>query len=380
MAYNVDNIINVNTSISAGGISNANFGTAVLFAPETELPVLFDKDSYRTYNSLAELSTDFDSTTETYKSASYWLGGIPAMRELIVYGRDDEDASYAITLNKARNQIWWYWSLFIAAVYAVEIDVLDIAAWSESNESFFIDNQTGANTALIRDPVETEDIASKLTALGYRMSFTLAHATEKFAGTALAKFFAAVNYEATNSTITGEFKTLSGVASESLTGTEYEAMKQDTKKCVFYSAVDLQGSTDSGRVLNSLTHSSYGEYIDDVVNLSAFTNALKTALYNTLVGSVSKIGQDPAGQSLLLSAAKTVCEQYIANGYLGQRNYVDPDDGVSKFTFGYEILTKPEDILDLSEADRLSRKSAPIRIRVFRKGAIHAVDVSVDVY
>ena len=201
-----------------------------------------------------------------------------------------------------------------------------------------------------------------------------------YAGISLCKWFAAVNYSADNSTITGEFKKLSGVAAETLTATEYGAMTQDTKKAQFYSTVELQGSVDSGRVINSWSHSSFGEWMDDVVNLSAFVNAIKVELYNIIANQPTKLGQDPIGQSTLIGRAKAVCERYVSNGYLGPRNYTDPDDGIDKFTAGYEILTKPEDILDLSDPDRDDRKSAPLRIRVFRKGAIHKSIVDIDVF
>lgn len=380
MSYDVSNIIRINTRISPQGIAFANFAAAVLFAPESELPSGFTPDTRRVYNSLPDLAVDFPSTTETYKAAERWLGGIPATRELTVYGRANADANWTDTLNKAYNQFWWFWTLVTAPVYAVEADVLAIAAWANSNEAMFPNNQTGTSATAIRDPNSSADIASQLTTLGYRTTYTFAHATDGYAGNALAKFFAAVNYSATNSTITGEFKKLSGVAAESLTGTEYSAMKQDTKKAVFYSVVDLQGSTDNGRVLNTFTHSTFGEYIDDVVNLAAFVNALKVTVYNTLANNTTKVGQDPVGQALIIGACRKVCEQYIANGYLGPRNYTDPDDAIDKFTVGYEILTKAEDILDLSDADRAARKSAPVRIRLFRKGAIHLVDIDCDVY
>lgn len=380
MSYNVDNIINVLTRISPQGLAFANFGLATLFAPETELPAGFDPDTRRVYNSITSLSVDFDSATETYKAASKWLGGIPANGELIVYGVDDLDADWTTTLDKARNQYWWFWSFFTEAVYAAEADVLDIASWSDVNEAMFPNSQTGVSATAIRDPNDATDIATQLTTLGYRYTYTFAHATDPYAGIASAKWLAVVNYQASNSTITLEFKKLAGTAAEDLTDTEYNAMKLDTKKAVFYTAVDLQGSTDAGRIINTFTHSTFGEYIDDVVNLAAFVNALKVALYNTLANSTTKVGQDPIGQALLNGAAATVCEQYILNDYLGPRNYVDPDDGITKFTEGYEILTKAEDILNLSDPERAARESAPIEIRIYRKGAIHHVNVSVDVY
>ena len=381
MSYNVDNIIPITTVISPNGLGFANFASAMMFAPETELPIGFDTDTYRVYNSLTALAVDFPSTTETYKAVNRWLGGIPATREIKVWGTDDLDVTWTDTLNKARNVIWWFWSFFTDTVYADLVTAVpDIASWSNSNAAYFMNCQVGTSTTAIRDPIVVNDIATTLTTAGYRFASTFSHETDPYAGIALCKWFAAVNYTADNSTITGEYKKLSGVAAEDLTDTEYGAMTQDTKKCQFYTIVDLQGSTDIGRVINSWSHSSFGEWMDDVVNLAAFENTAGVVLYNTVANQISKLGQDPIGQSVLIGSARAFCEQYVANGYLGPRNYIDPDDGVEKFTVGYEILTQPEEILNLLEPDRDARKSAPLRIRIFRKGAIHVVPVTIEVY
>lgn len=380
MSYPATNIIRINARISPAGLGNANFASAMLFAPQTSLPVGFAPDTYRSYFSLPALAEDFDDTTEVYKAAQRWLGGVPATRELKVWGAATADATRVATLNKARDVLWWYWTMWTAPILAVKADVLAIAQWCEDNTSMFIDNQTGASATEIRDPADTDDIATQLTSAGFRHAFTPAHATDAYSGSALAKHFAAVNYSADRSTITGEFKKSPGVTAESLTGTAYTAMQSDTKKAVFYTVVDNQGSTDSGRWLNTLTHSSYGEFIDDVVNLDACVNYLTTSLYNAVAGQTTKLQQTPVGQAVLIGAARATMQQFISNGYLGPRNYIDPDDGLEKYTAGFEILTKPEDILDLSDADRDARKSAPLRIRLFRAGAIHVVDVDLDVY
>ena len=380
MSYPATNIIRINARISPAGLGNANFASAMLFAPQLELPVGFAPDTYRTYFTLVALSEDFADTTETYKAAQRWLGGTPATRELKVYGVATADATRAATLNKARNLLWWYWTMWTAPILAVKADVLAIAQWCEDNTSMFIDNQTGASATEIRDPADVDDIATQLTSAGFRHVYTAAHATDPYSGSALAKHYAAVNYSADRSTITGEFKKSPGVTAESLSGTAYTAMQSDKKKAVFYTVVDNQGSTDSGRWLNTLTHSTYGEFIDDVVNLDACINFLTTSLYNAVANQTTKLAQTPVGQAVLIGAARATMQQFINNGYLGPRNYIDPDDGLEKYTIGFEILTKPEDILDLSEADRNARKSAPLRIRLFRAGAIHIVDVDLDVY
>lgn len=379
MSYDVDNIIPITTRISPAGLGFANFAKGVMFAPESELPVGFDVDTTRDYNSLTALSEDFASGTETYKAMNRWLGGIPSTSSVTVYAVNDLDADWTTTLNKARNVTWWFWTFVTADVYASIPDATEVAGWCEANETLFVNNQTGTSAAAIRDPADG-GIAKAFTTLGYRNTFTLTHATDPYAGNSLAKWFASANYSAAASTITGEFKKLSGVAAEDLTDTEYNAMTADTVKSVFYSVVDLQGSTDNGRTLNTFTHSSFGEYIDDVVNLYAFVNAIKVSLYNVIANNTTKLGQDPVGQAVLIGTARNVCEQYILNNYLGPRNYLDPDDGVEKYTVGYEILTQPEDILDLLEPDRDARKAAPLRIRIFRKGAIHSAAVDIDVY
>lgn len=380
MSYPATNIIRINARISPAGLGNANFASAMLFAPQLELPVGFAPDTSRKYFTLPALSEDFADTTETYKAAQRWLGGTPATRELTVYGAATADATRAATLNKARNQMWWYWTMWTSPVLAVKADALAIAQWCEDNTSMFIDNQTGTAVTDIRNPALTTDVASALTAAGFRHVFTAAHAADAYSGSALAKHYAAVNYSADRSTITGEFKKSPSVTAENLTGTAYTAMQSDKKKAVFYTVVDNQGSTDSGRWLNTLTHSTYGEFIDDVVNLDACVNYLTTSLYNAVANQTTKLAQTPVGQAVLIGAARATMQQFINNGYLGPRNYIDPDDGLEKYTIGFEILTKPEDILDLSDADRGARKSAPLRIRLFRAGAIHIVDVDLDVY
>lgn len=381
MGYPVSNIIPLSVSIRAAGLAFANFSKAVLFAPQSELPSGFNVDTTRDYNALTALSKDFGSGTETYKAANRWLGGIPAMNQLTVYAVADADSDWTTTLNKARNKFWWFLTFVTKGVYADTGDVTAIVEWCESNKSWFMNcQQATANVNAIRDPNSNTDIASTLTTSGYRFAGTFAHATDPYAGIALCKWFAKVNYFAARSTITGEGKKLAGVAAEELTGTAIAAMEQDTKKCMFYPIIDLQGSTDPGRVINTRSHSSYGEFMDDVINTEAFANAVSVVLYNTVMSAETKLAQDPVDMAVLIGNAKRVCQQFIANRFLGPRNYIDPDDGIEKYTAGYEILTKPEDILGLLDPQRDAREAAPLRIRIFRAGAVHKAPVDISIY
>lgn len=379
MAMPADQIIRTNVRLSMGGLGFANFASATVFAAAEDVTSgSLVADTRKTYFDIQEVAQDFPDTTETYKAAAAWLGGTPKMREVTIWMTATDDATITATLNKARDSYWWYWTIFTAPVLADGNSVKEIAAWAEQNGSMFINNQTGAAVADIRDQNKTDDIASELTALGYRHVFTAAHATNAHAGTHLAKHFASVNYSADRSTITGEGKKSTGLAAEDVKGSEIAAMK--AKNAVFYAIVEMQGSQDIGRWLKTKTHSTYKEFIDDVVNLDALINTLVVRMYNAMFNAPTKLAQEPRGQAVLLVTARQVGEQYIANNYLGPRNYIDPDDGIEKYTIGFEILTKPEDILDITPEDRAERKSAPIRMRLFRAGAIHEVNIDLDVF
>ncbi|WP_311514778.1 DUF3383 family protein [Oligella urethralis] len=378
MAMPADRIIQINTRISPAGLGFGNFGSATVFAAADEVTTPLVADTRKTYFSAQEVAADFPEGSETYKAAAAWLGGTPKMRELTIWMTNSEDLTITETLNKARDAYWWYWSLFTDDVLTDETSLKSAASWCEQNASLMPNSQHGSAAADIRDQNKTDDIASDLTLLGYRHVFTTAHATQAYTGAYLAKHFAAVNYNADKSTITGEFKKSPGVEAEDLKGSEIAAM--ESKNAAFYSIVELQGSQDVGRWLNTKTHSTYGEYIDDVVNLDAFINALTVRLYNALANVTTKLKQTPRGQAVLLATARQVGEQYIANNYLGPRNYIDPDDGEEKYTIGFEILTKPEDILDITPEERSDRLAAPIRMRLFRAGAIHKAIVDVDIY
>ncbi|MCE2029291.1 DUF3383 family protein [Sessilibacter corallicola] len=378
MSVSVDQLIPVTTRINPAGIGFANFGSATMFSPSGESPSGVSPGDRRVYSSLSESGADYATGTQTYQALNRWFGNIPRGRQVTVYTYDQDEANIADVLNEARDKFYWYWTFFTASVYSNGAMVGDISDWHLANDSFFINCQTGDAAAAIRDINTTTDMASEFTSQGFRRTHTFTHATDPYAGIALAPWFASVNYSAAASTITGEYKKLTGVQEESLSSSAVKAMK--AKKVGFYGVVDLQGQTDNGRVINSITHSSFDEYIDSVVDLDAYINAKKVRLYNTIANQPNKLPQTISGQQLLISESELIGEQYIANGYLGERQYTDIDTGLQRFTRGYEILTQPEDILSIPNEDRRDRLAAPMRELVFPAGAIHGVNLTMDIF
>jgi len=381
MAYDVSNIISLTTTISSSGLGTANFSSALFVCPADEIPSGEVADTYKTY-SLSSIKTDFASTTETYDAlVNYWFSTSPTMSEVIVWFRNSEDTDWATTLDKARNKTWWYWTFVDQDTYADTAQVLEIAQWCNSGESMFVNCQTGTNCEAIRDESDDTDIATQLTTLGYRFATTFTHASDPYAGISMVKWLARVNYSGTNTCTDADFKTMSGVESEDLETSEYTAMKQDTKKAGFYTTVSLQGSTDVGAIMNTWSHSSYGEYLDDVVNVSAISNAVNVAVYNFLRGQSTKAPQTTAGQAGILRAVEQVGAQFYTNGYLGERSYTDPDTGEDAYTeTGFVMLSTAEDILDISSTDRAARKAATVKYRLYPSGSIRYVEIEQTIY
>lgn len=381
MSLDIGEIISLTTNISSAGLGTANFGSAMYFCLESEKPAGETVDTYKTYNK-ASFVEAFASTTEAYECVvNHWFTSAPSGPSTIkVWFVDSTDADWTTTLNKARNKVWWFISMFDKTTYAdVATAVPEIALWCLANESYFPNCQTATECAKIRDENDDTDVASVLDATGNRYAHTIAHATDPYAGIALMKWLARVNYSGTDTCITVNLKTTQGVASEDLDASEYAAM--NAKNVTYYTTVDSKGEEDAGNWIGNPTHSSFGEFSDDIFNVAAISNAVQVYAYNFLRGQTSKAPQTTKGQAGLLGEVGQAGPQFFNNGYLGERQYTDPDDAQTKYTAtGFVMLSKPEDILNLLSVDRAARKSAQIRYRLYPAGAIQAVEIEQTIY
>ncbi|GLO03299.1 hypothetical protein PPUJ13061_31970 [Pseudomonas putida] len=374
MPYPAENIINIVTNIRAAGLGTANFGAGMVFADfDSSTDATFAEGSYRDYGGAAAVAADFNIASDPYLAALAWFSSIPKPLSLRIYLRQEDDSPVESMNDAINKRIWFYWYEFETTIRANDADVLALIVAGDAAGKFYAGT---TNQAAVRDPSLATDIVSKAKLQGSRRAFLLSHATAPYAGFELGAVFSRVNFNAANSTITGEFKKLPDITAEDLTITAYSAMKE--KGAPFYTVVETGGQVDNGRVINSKSTSSFGEFIDDVFNLDGFVNTLTVNVYNALANA-KKLGQTPDGQQVLIDAASQVGQRYIDNGYLGPRTYTDGETGEEKLSDGWLMLSKADDILSILDSERSGRFSAPIRMRVFRAGAIHAVDITVDV-
>lgn len=391
MAYSVDNIIPVSILLTPAGLSFANFSSAFGFGVDADLQSTgsLSADTYKDYNTLDEVKEDFTEGSPPELMARRWFAQIPKPPQISIWIWDPAADSPAEVAAKANEEAWRYWYFFPHSVFDpddadyTEADVTALADWADANIHPVPFVTTEADAV---DPQVDTDLASVLAErgnrrmfIGYRKASTVSDdASQAYAMTQLAAAFHKFNPEGARTAITGEFQVLPGVVGESLTTTAYNALTD--KKCVFFTEIELQGSTDASRVINSQSPSSFGEFIDDVVNIDVLKNRLQVNGYNYLANAGTKRPLTPRGYAGLLKTMSETLKGFYDNGVLGRLEYTHPTTGNDEIAkYGYVILNSPEDVFDLSSATRRDREFPVTNIIALLARAGHRADISVSV-
>jgi len=384
MAYPVDNIIPVNVIISPSGLGYANFSSAFVFADQANLAslVTFDANTYRDYATTSEVAEDFATDSAVYHIATRYFAQIPKPPQISVWMKDPLDTGIVDTLNKAADEAWRYHQ-FLKLSDLTEANALAVGDWGDANSRAIWATFSAAG---ILDPQSDTDIMSVLQAKGNRHMFAgfkssgqvATDPTQAYAMCQLAAAFHKFRPNGQRTAITGEFQVLPGVMGDDLSTTAYNALT--AKNGVFFTQIELAGQTDNSRVINSKSMSSFGEFIDDVVNLDVLKNYLQVDGYNYIAGAGTKRPLDQRGYAGLLDVLGATCKKFFDNGVLGTGTYIDPMDGVTKVAdYGFVIMSKPEDVLSLSVADKRARKFPLTTIYVVLARAGHVAEINVNV-
>lgn len=391
MAYSVTNIIPVNILLTPAGLSYANFSSAFAYAVDADLKASgsIAVDSYKDYASLDEVKNDFTEGSPPELIARRWFAQIPKPPEISVWIWDETNDSPATVAGKASDEAWRYWHFFPERVFDKdatgysESDVTALMDWADANNHHV--PFTITDPAAV-DPQDSTDLLSVIrdkgtrhTFGGYRQQSTVDdEASQAYAHVQLAAAFHKFRPEGLRTAITGEFQVLPGVVGESLTTTAYNALKD--KNGVFWTKIELQGSTDASRTINSKSMSSFGEFIDDVVNIDVLKNRLQVDGYNYLANAGTKRPLTPRGYAGLLKTIDDTLKGFYTNGVLGRGQYTDPVSGETETArFGYALFSSPEDVFDLSDAQRRNREFPPVSALAILARAAHQAEINISV-
>ncbi len=301
---------------------------------------------------------------------SEMLGGAQGQGGYTADGIAAESALQAVQLFDAEfGQTW----------YAVTIpedtnsnDHIAVAAYIEAATNKHLYGVSTQDASVISS-VSTTDIAYLLSQANYRRTILQYSSSNPYSVCSLLGRALTVDYTGNNTVITLMFKQEPTIVGEELNASQVDALEAKNGN-VF---VDYDNDTtiiEPGKV-------SSGDFIDEITGTDWLAVTIMTDVYNLLYLSPSKIPQTDPGTHLIVTTVERTCQQGVVNGLLapgvwnsGGFGILNQGDFLAK---GYYVYAPP--VASQNISDRAARKSVPIQVAVKLAGAIHDVNITINV-
>lgn len=255
---------------------------------------------------------------------------------------------------------------------AVDADHIAVAGYIEATNNKHVYGITTQDAATLSS-VSTTDLGYLLEALKYNKTMMQYSSKSAYAVCSLLGRALTVNYTGNNTVITLMYKQEPGIVAESLTESQMQALA--ARNCnVFVAYNNDTAIIEKGQMVS-------GEFIDTITGSDAFAINVMTDVYNLLYTSPTKIPQTDAGAHQLVTTIEAVCSVYKTNGFLApgvwdQAGFgaLNQGDFLAK---GFYVYAPP--VALQSKPDRQARKSVPIQVAAKCAGAVHTVDVVLNI-
>lgn len=263
----------------------------------------------------------------------------------------------------------WYMS-FLAADYEDD-DAVAASAVIEAASPSRVIAYTLSDTAEL-NPSQTTSLGYKLKNAGYNHTIT-AYSTNPAAAASILGRMATVDFLGSNTTITLKFKQCPGVTAENLTLSQANALRENN--------VNVFAAYDNDTAILQEGTMAGGWFIDERHGLDWLQNYVQTAVWNLLYTSTTKIGQDDEGSTQLVATVSEALDQGVRNNLISPGVWQAGGFGALKtgdtLSTGYYVYIQP--LEEQSAAEREARQAPPIQCAVKLTGAIHFVDVTINV-
>jgi hypothetical protein len=363
----VDRVVRVTVNLQPKAAPRRGFG--ILCAVTSE-DVIFPEERLRFYSGLDGVVQDFGLDSPAYKAAQLFYAQTPKPATLAL-GRWDKDNETPAECVAALADLSadWYGLTFAEPLFVGDhLDVADFIEATSKSRVYFA-TETGA-AAL--SPQVTDDLPSRLKALGYKRSFCQ-YSQNPFAVVSAAARAFSVNFNANRSVITLKFKQEPGIVPEGLTETQARAL--EAKNCNVFVRYDNDTAILQEGVVSN------GAFFDEIHGLDWLQNALQTECYNLLYQSKTKIPQTEAGVAQIITTISRVMGEAINNGLVAPGVWNADGFGLLNrgdyLPEGFYIHAQSVD--DQPQSEREARRVPPIQVAAKLAGAIHSIDVIVDV-
>lgn len=265
----------------------------------------------------------------------------------------------------------WYACSFAASVQPTDTDNLAVSGYIEAASDKHMFGVTDKNPVII-DALNTTDFPSQASLAEYvrttvQYSITNPYAICSFFGRALT-----VNFNGSNTTLTMKFKIEPGVIPELLTATQASTIAN--KRCNVYVQYNNGTSITQEGVMSGRA------YFDEIHGLDWLANRIQNDLWNVLYQS-PKIPQTDPGVHILVATCDGGLSQGVQNGLIAPGVWNAP--GFGELAFGDYLengwYTFANSVNTQAQSDREARIAPLIQIAVKLAGAVHFVDVVINV-
>jgi hypothetical protein len=261
-----------------------------------------------------------------------------------------------------------------ASTHIVDADHLAIAAYIEG-DGVNLPHIYGLTTseAAALTSTDSTSIGFQLKALKYNRTFYQYSSSSSYAVASMFGRILTTNFLANNTTITLMYKQEPGVTAENLTQSQYAALNSTNYN--FF----VEFNNNTAIIMNGIAAS--GQFIDTIYGIDWLANYIQTNLYNLLYQSPTKIPQTDSGTHILVTNIESSCAQAVTNGLIAPGVWTSNGFGTLSqgdlLSKGYYVYAPP--VATQASADRSARKSVPIQVAVKLAGAIHFVNVLLNV-
>jgi len=372
----VDGVLKSPAGLDFSGAANLNAVAAIIDAAIAGAGVVWDAEHARF---VIKSDTTGAASTVTYAGApgagtdiSAMIKGTAVTAAQIVPGLVAETPLAAVTLMDDLPFDWYAVEFALDSGNGLSpAEAVTVALYIEASDPPHVFANPTSDTAVL-DPGSTTDVASLLKAANYSRSFTQYSADPNAVASAMARILT-TDFNANNSIITLKFKQEPGVTAEQLTSGQVNALEAKNAN-VLVQYANNTAILEEGVMAN-------GAYFDEIFGLDWLRDAVQTGVFNLLYTSKTKIPQTDAGNRQIANVIAAALEQGVDNGLIAAGVWTVGGFGQlaqgDYMPTGYYVYTPP--IASQSQADREARKSVPFQIAVKLAGAIHSVDVLIDV-
>lgn len=373
MSLSINQIVDVQLIDSPMGLAMRDFSLSLILT--SSKGDIFGTSQGRTFfaASADEVGKHFGTESEVYKAARMYFSVTPKPKRVLIgywnkgeAEQSTESITDALIAINDKNQN--FYGLYISD--KVEDKIADEAhEWVASQ----VIPRVMAYTALRDEQIEDkeENIIKKWADKNTGRVMVLFNKTGDDHGAAqLLAMAINTNWRGYNTAKTLKFKTMTVRSDANIS-------LNDAEKCrklgvTFYTDYDGMSMVAEGTMVG-------GRWIDEIVGLDAFINAIQVETVNAL-RTYPKIAQTDRGTEILIGRLVPVARQFVNNGFMagGKWNGVEIGELMAGDMLHDGFYFYADSFANQTQADRDERLGMPITVAIKLAGAIHNQDILVN--